>query len=122
MHCGHAPEAALDRMVDVQRAWNAQLARSLADAAARPTSGNDGSAVLVAGNEHVRRDRGAPRWLARFAPDARVATVGLLEVDPDGPEAVPAGELPFDYVWWTPRLDLVDPCEKFRESLESMGR
>ena len=122
VHCGHAPEAALDRMVDVQRAWNAQLARALADA--RATPGSDGSAVLVAGNEHVRRDRGAPRALARFAPDARLAAVGLLEVDPGAPlalpEAPPPGDLPFDYVWWTPRLDLEDPCEKFRESLESM--
>src|SRR5690606_21564079 len=59
------------------------------------------------------------RWLARFAPDARVAAVGLLEVDPDEPaEATPPGDLPFDSVWWTPRLDLEDPCEKFCESLE----
>lgn len=120
VHCGHAPEHVLDRMVDVQRAWNAQLARALADAA-RSTPASDGSALLVAGNEHVRRDRGAPRWLARFAPDARVAAVGLLEVDPDEPaEATPPGDLPFDYVWWTPRLDLEDPCEKFCESLERM--
>lgn len=122
-HCGHAPEHALERMVDVQRAWNAQLARALADAADATSGGVGTRALLVAGNEHVRRDRGAPRWLARFAPGARVAAVGLLEVDPgDRAEATPPAAPPFDYVWWTPRLDLDDPCEKFRESLESMGR
>lgn len=118
-HCGRAPESHLERMVDVQRAWNAQLARALADAA-RSTPENVGGAVLIAGNEHVRRDRGAPRWLARFAPDAQVATVGLLEVDPAEPDATPGAAAPFDYVWLTPRLDLEDPCEKYREPLERM--
>jgi hypothetical protein len=27
---------------------------------------------------------------------------------------------PFDYVWFTPRVDLVDPCERFREQLRQM--
>jgi uncharacterized iron-regulated protein len=116
-HCGHAPDAALERMVDVQRAWNAQLARALADAAAGPGAGG---AVLIAGNEHVRRDHGAPRWLARLAPGARVASVGLLEVDPDARGAAPPDDAPFDYVWLTPRVDLADPCEKYRESLEKL--
>jgi uncharacterized iron-regulated protein len=118
-HCGHAPEAALDRMVDVQRAWNAQLARALVDAAG-PTPEGAGGAVLIAGNEHVRRDRGAPRWLARFAPVARIAALGLVEVDPADPGATPDDAAPFDYVWLTPRLDLEDPCERYRESLEGM--
>jgi len=118
-HCGHAPEAMLDRMVDVQRAWNAQLARALADPARAAPEGA-GAAVLIAGNEHVRRDRGAPRWLARFAPGARVASVGLIEVDPDDPEAAPDEATPFDYVWLTPRVDLADPCDEYRESLEKL--
>ncbi|HSJ96692.1 MAG TPA: ChaN family lipoprotein [Myxococcota bacterium] len=122
VHCGHAPEAALERMVDVQRAWNAQLARALADAARPPPTGVGSGAVLIAGNEHVRRDRGAPRWLARFAPDARVASVGLVELDPEQPDATPEPDAPFDYVWLTPRIDLVDPCEKYRESLEQLRR
>lgn len=131
-HCGHAPPAMLERMVDVQRAWNAQLARALASAAAATpdeaallvasaaAATPDGSALLVAGNEHVRRDRGAPRWLARFAPRAHVASVGLLEIDPDDPAADPSAGAPFDYVWLTPRADLADPCEKYRESLEKL--
>jgi uncharacterized iron-regulated protein len=122
VHCGHAPAAALERMVDVQRAWNAQLARALSDAARTTPNGVASGAVLIAGNEHVRRDRGAPRWLARFAPDAGVASVGLVELDPEQPDAAPEPDAPFDYVWLTPRIDLVDPCEKYRESLEELRR
>jgi len=117
-HCGHAPEAALARMVDVQRAWNAQLAASLAVAAEATHA--DGGAILIAGQEHVRRDRGAPRRLARLVPDARIATVGFVELDPRDPDAVPDSSMPFDYVWLTPRLDLEDPCEKYRDALETL--
>lgn len=117
-HCGHAPEATLARMVDVQRAWNAQLASSLL--AAGSLAKADGGAVLIAGREHVRRDRGAPRRLARLAPDARIATVGFVELDPRDPEALPDASAPFDYVWLTPRLDLEDPCDRYRDTLEKL--
>lgn len=123
-HCGHAPEAALERMVDTQRAWNAQLARALWLAQSEPPAAGDTdarrSAILIAGNEHVRRDRGVPRWLARMAPGARLVALGLLELDPREPELPPEHEIPFDYVWWTPRLDLEDPCDKYRDVLERL--
>lgn len=117
-HCGHAPEAALARMVDVQRAWDAQLASSLVAAATGANTG--GGAILIAGNEHVRRDRGAPRRLAQLAPDARIATLGLIEIDPLDPSDLPDASAPFDYVWLTPRLDLEDPCEAYRDALENI--
>ncbi len=117
-HCGHAPDAALERMVDVQRAWNAQLAASLA--AAATSAGVGRGAVLIAGSEHVRLDRGAPRRLAQLAPDARIATLGFVEIDPRDPDAVPDAATPFDYVWLTPRLDLEDPCDKYRDALEKL--
>ena len=120
-HCGRAPAAALPRMVTVQRAWNAGLADALLAVRAR---GADGT-VLVAGAEHVRRDFGVPAWLARRAPQATVASVAFLEVEPEAPGcAAPSAEdaLPFDYVWYTPRVDLEDPCAKYREQLERMQR
>jgi uncharacterized iron-regulated protein len=123
-HCGHAPEAALERMVDTQRAWNAQLARTLSHApSGSPSTADPGaprSAILIAGNEHVRRDRGVPRWLERMAPGARVVALGFLELDPREPELPPEHEIPFDFVWWTPRLDLEDPCDKYRDALERL--
>jgi len=117
-HCGYAPEAALARMVDVQRAWNAQLAASLLAAGSRAQA--DGGALLIAGREHVRRDRGAPRRLAQLAPEARIATLAFVELDPRDPEALPDSTAPFDYVWLTPRLDLEDPCEQYRDTLEKL--
>jgi hypothetical protein len=32
------------------------------------------------------------------------------------------GRLPFDYVWFTPRLDDDDPCEKFKRSLQHLEK
>jgi hypothetical protein len=109
----------VERMIEAQQARDAHLARALLDHA------SDG-AVLIAGNGHVRRDFGVPLHLARWAPDASVASVGLLEVSPgdetpgDALAHLDGGVIPFDYVWFTPRVDLVDPCERFREALEQM--
>ena len=78
--------------------------------------------MLIAGGGHVRRDRGVPTHLARHAPGTTVASVALLEVDPDA--AAPAdyaarfdGALPFDYVWFTARGDDTDPCGKLQKTL-----
>jgi len=119
-HCGYAPEGALDRMVDVQRARDAHLAARLA---AAPGDG----AVLIAGAGHVRRDWGVPVYLARLAPAADVASVALVEVDdrrlePTGYADRWGGTLPFDALWFTPRVDDLDPCEKFRGALERWRR
>lgn len=120
-HCGRAPESALDRMVDVQWARDARMAEALAR-----TGGRDG-AVLIAGAGHVRRDRGVPVHLARHAPGTSVASVAMLEVEATA--AAPAdyaagfdGALPFDFVWFTPRIDDVDPCEKFKKPPEPPGK
>jgi uncharacterized iron-regulated protein len=122
-HCGQVPESSLDRMVDVQWARDARIAASLARA-----GGRDG-AVLIAGAGHTRNDRGVPAHLARHAPGTRVASVAFLEVDPA--KATPAayaaafdGALPFDYVWFTPRVDDTDPCDKFKRAAgrETSGR
>jgi uncharacterized iron-regulated protein len=121
-HCGQAPEAMLDRMVDMQWARDARIAEALARAGVR-----DG-AVLIAGTGHVRRDRGVPAHLARHAPGTGVASVAFLEVEAGttAPTAYAGrwdvGPLPFDYVWFTPRVDDVDPCEKFKESLEKLKK
>lgn len=125
VHCGHAPEAMVERMVDVQVARDAQLARALFDASGE-TRGE--GAVLIAGTEHVRRDVAAPRHLARWAPELTLASVAFLEVgrernDPREDLAARYGEsVPFDYVWYTPRVDELDPCEKFARELERLER
>jgi uncharacterized iron-regulated protein len=112
-HCGVLGEASVERMVLAQRARDAQMALSLT-AADRGDGG-----VLIAGAGHARTDHGVPAHLDAFAPRAPVAAVAFLEVRA-GDEDVAAyaerhgGHLPFDYVWFTPRVDDRDPCERFR--------
>jgi uncharacterized iron-regulated protein len=121
-HCGYAPEKILKPMVDVQRARDAQMAESLL-AAADP----DG-AILIAGAGHVRNDYGIPVYLKAKAPAKRVISIAFVEVDKDKTEpqsyalAYPDHRFPFDYVWFTPRVDDVDPCEKFKSQFDRLKR
>jgi uncharacterized iron-regulated protein len=121
-HCGYASDARVEAMIDVQRARDAQMAERLA-AAGKP----DG-AVLIAGAGHVRHDYGVPVYLRDRVTGAAVMTVAFLEVSPHGLEpAAYAGRfhrpaLPFDYVWFTPRVDDDDPCEKFEEQLQKLRK
>jgi hypothetical protein len=73
--------------------------------------GADGAA-LVAGNGHVRSDRGVPEYLRRAgATSVSLSFVEVRkgEVDP----AAYAADQPADFVMFTPRLDDDDPCAKF---------
>ena len=116
-HCGHASEAMLAGMATAQRARDARMAESLLGG-----GGRDG-AVLIAGAGHVRRDRGVPSYLAAREPRSRVVSVAFLEVQDSRvtPRAHAASfddDLPFDYVWFTPRMDDEDPCDRFRRTPE----
>ena len=115
-HCGTADGITLERMVDVQWARDARMAEALVRAGQR-----DG-AILIAGAGHVRTDRGVPFHLQRRAPGATIVSVAFLEVDatvdaPAGYAARFEGALPFDYVWFTPRIDDADPCARLRAHL-----
>src|SRR5262249_38111671 len=90
------------------------------DETGAPSSGLQ--AVLIAGAEHARRDRGAPRALAQLAPGADIVSVAFLEGDPDEKDAFSDlaaryGHAPvFDYVWFTRRASAEDPCERMKRS------
>jgi uncharacterized iron-regulated protein len=99
-HCGTLPEPVVEGMFRVQRARDAMMADRLATVAGRR------GGVLIAGNGHVRKDRGVPWYLARLRPEARILSVGLVEVG--GP--VDADDLPYDYAWFTPRVDDAPAC------------
>jgi uncharacterized iron-regulated protein len=119
-HCGHAPATVLPRMIDVQRARDAQMADVML------TSGAADGALLIAGAGHVRNDRGVPHALRARAPGTSTVSVAFVEVrDAVTTPAVYAarfdnGVAPFDYLWFTPRVDDLDPCVKFRRSLEQL--
>jgi len=110
-HFAVADGIAVDSMVLAQRARDATLAESLARAEA------DGG-VLIAGNGHVRADHGVPMYLAARAPGAAIVAVAPLEVregltKPEDYARQFGGALPFDFVWFTPRMDYKDPCAGF---------
>jgi len=112
-HCGHFPADRVDGMVLAQRTRDSALAESL-------LGGRDGG-VLIAGTGHVRNDRGVPMYLRLQAPDATIATLAPLEVreewtQPAQYAAAYGGTLPFDWVWFTPRMHDDDPCASFRRT------
>jgi uncharacterized iron-regulated protein len=73
-HCGLMPKTAFVNMAAAQRFRDATLARAALTARAA-----HGSAIVFAGNGHVRRDRGIPEALRRMAPDVPVLVVQILE-------------------------------------------
>ena len=114
-HCGQLPAAAVPRMREAQTARDA----AMADALLRALADGATSAVLIAGNGHVRRDHGVPLWLARRAPAVRLLSVGFLERGADG-SAPPAAERGvYDFVWLTARQLRPDPCAGFSLSPRS---
>jgi len=121
-HCGYGSEESVKLMVGVQRARDAQMAQSLI-AADDP----DG-AILVAGAGHVRNDYGIPVYLTAKAAGKQVISIAFLEVDNQKPEPAnyalpdPNGRLPFDFVWFTARVDDENPCEKFKSQFEHLKR
>jgi uncharacterized iron-regulated protein len=121
-HCGYASEQSVKAMVNVQRARDAQMAQSLIAA------GVADGAILVAGAGHVLNDYGIPVYLKAKAAGKRVMSIAFVEVDKQKTEPqsyalpYPNGRWPFDYVWFTPRVDDEDPCEKFKSQFERMKK
>lgn len=112
-HCGHLPAERTEPLVYAQRLRDAAMAATLARGA-----GADGTAVLVAGNGHVRRDYGVPTLLQ----EPRTLVIGFTEVSADERFAAKYAEPDaFDYLWFTARVDEPDPCEQFREHLQKLA-
>lgn len=114
-HCGVLPPTAIPTMSLAQRYTDAHMAEALVKAAER-----HGGAFLLAGNGHVRTDRGVPWHVRQLAPQRKVIAVMLLEVETgkNGASAyltkAPGGTAEADYVMFTPRHERPDPCEKMR--------
>jgi len=98
-HCHALPPSVWPRMARAQLARDAVMAALLRQHASA-------GVVLLAGNGHVRRDIGVPRWLGTEA--GRAFTVGYLEQD-DSAIAASA----FDAVVRTPAAPRADPCIEF---------
>ncbi len=114
-HCNALPYSALNSMSNVQRYRDAILADSLIKAS-RPYG-----AVLIAGNGHIRSDRGVPYYIARRIKNPNLITLATLEVSageksPDDYLPATAGTKPvYDYIWFTPAKNRKDPCLAFKK-------
>jgi len=111
-HCGMADPHAIDAMIDIQRVRDAALADALLRAGV--------PAVLIAGAGHARKDRAVPLYVARRAPQRRVLAVAFVEVSERASADQADLERPYDFLWFTPRVDDLDPCEHFKKELEKM--
>lgn len=100
-HCGALPRSVWAGMARAQFARDAVMAQLLRQHATR-------GVVLLAGNGHVRRDIGVPRWLAERSAQSLLA-VGFVESD-----GAPIAADQFDAVVITERAARPDPCEAFR--------
>ena len=98
-HCGMLDATQARRMVGAQVARDQFMARMLEANASR-------GAVLLAGNGHVRRDVGVPRWLSETTRE-RSVSIGLLEEGDASRKA-------FDLTLTTAPQSRPDPCEAMR--------
>ena len=106
-HCGMLDAATAQRMVPVQVARDQLMARLIEANAAR-------GVVLLAGNGHVRKDIGVPRWLTA-ATRAKTKSHGYLEAGDDTGTAKPgAANTAYDVLNFTPAQKRDDPCEAMR--------
>ena len=99
-HCGAIDAPMARRMATAQVARDQFMAQQL------QAQGADG-AVLLAGNGHVRRDVGVPRWL-QPAQRARAQVIGFVEPDNAEPGA-------FDQAIEVPAKSRADPCGAMRQ-------
>jgi uncharacterized iron-regulated protein len=100
-HCGALPPTLVPGMARAQLARDAAMAAVVRENAAR-------GVVLIAGDGHVRRDIGVPRWLGSELSD-RTFAVGFLEA---GNEPDPGA---YDAVVFAAPAAREDPCIAFRE-------
>ena len=101
-HCGALPATLWPAMARAQFARDAVMAQLLTRQAGR-------GVLLLAGNGHLRRDLGVPRWLPPAAA-ARCWVVGYLEAP-----VAPAEAVRYDAVVPVPPAKRPDPCEALRQ-------
>lgn len=120
-HCSQLPETMVGPMAATQTVKDAQMADALRHGSG--LAGRRNGAVLIAGAGHARRDLGVPWYLRRTAREDRIVSVGIIEVAADATDPAAYAShfdsdyLPFDFVWFTPRVDEKDPCAQFAEQL-----
>ncbi|MEL7304148.1 MAG: ChaN family lipoprotein [Pseudomonadota bacterium] len=125
-HCNMLPANAIDSMIFAQQFRDVQLAKVTADAFVK-----HGRVVVIAGNGHVRGDRGVPFHLKRFTPEARVLTIIQHETATPGtfPKDAPrqdfgqlAGRLLSDVMVATSETKREGACEMMQRMMQSRAK
>ena len=113
-HCQMLPDSMVPAMMLGQRVRDAAIANSLVK-----NKANDGI-VLIAGSGHTQNN-GVPGFVRATDDSAKIFTMAWMEVDKrfTDPEEYRdywgTEELPFDYIWFTARIDRPDPCEELKK-------
>lgn len=117
-HCGMDNPQMTRTMMLIQRVKDAEMANSLMRDA------NEEKRVLVAGSGHTRLDRGVPIYITSSRKSDDILSIAWVEVAKElttveqYAERWGDKELPFDYVWFTARVDRPDPCIEFRHHMQ----
>lgn len=117
-HCGMDNPQMIRAMMRTQKVKDAVMAHSLLR-----DSGVD-KRILVVGSGHARNDRGVPMYISGEEKNARIVSIAWIEVAKElttikqYAELWGDGTLPFDYVWFTARVDRPDPCKEFMHHMQ----
>ena len=102
-HCGALPPSQFAGMALAQRSRDAALASAMLHAV-----GPNERVILIAGNGHVRRDLGVPRYLmAAGVAGSQIISIGYLEQSDSA--------APYDLVRVTSAVSRPDPCAAFQK-------
>jgi uncharacterized iron-regulated protein len=113
-HCGQIRDDLREGLTRSQRLRDAMMADS-----AMPGIGR--GIVAIVGSSHARRDVGMPLYLSARAPLAHLYSIGFVEVIPgrNNPETYEtesaSGDVPFDAIWFSPRVERADPCADMKK-------
>ncbi|QLF92970.1 ChaN family lipoprotein [Pseudomonas sp. ABC1] len=107
-HCGMLPAEKIPAMLSVQLHRDRRMAEALL---AAPVP-----AVLLAGAEHARKDRGVPLHLADLGDTGRISVLILANAGRR------IGAEQADYVWYTPAPARQDYCEQMRQHMNAAGK
>ncbi len=129
-HCNMLPEHMVEPMLLAQTTRDAIMADVMIEAATQIENGeeNTDGTILISGAGHARSDWGVPWHILQRQPESAVLSIAMLEVHEDYQtvqdysEEWDVAKTPFDFIWFTPRVDMDDPCEKYAKQLKAMGK
>ena len=125
VHCGYRNEEMFRRMYQAWIARNDAIAQSIVNTLeANPQK----PVVMIIGFGHLRHGMGIPERIAYLRPETKQINFSMIEInlEPSSLESyLPEFEIngrtfkqDFDYIWFTSRKDMEDPCKAFRKQSE----